>query len=304
MPGRASDPFITVIIAVYNDKEKLEHSLSALLNTSFTNFEVIVVDDGSDDSPQLIANQFSCKFIRLPLNRGQAYARNRGVEESKGDIILFTDADCVVMKDWVKNMADELTKLHQECREVVAIIGRLVSKNDFIEMCHAYTGYGYIQNGLKREINYLNTACVGIYKEVFLKVGGFSEDFKVNEDTNLGFELSEHGYKIIFEPKIYVYHDHGIRTFKEFILKHRNWGKSLGLKFELRHKKRLGVFLPLFLNPITHLFLIVPVAFLTTIKIVKYNILAEKRILLYFPFIFLGKISFRWGIFCSECQRT
>ena len=297
-----NDQLITVIIPVYNDEERLEHSLLSLFNTTFNNFEVIVVDDGSDDSPQFIVNKFPCKFIRLPFNRGQACARNIGVNQSRGDIILFTDADCLVMKDWVKSISDELIKLHQERKEIVALTGRLISKNGFIEMCHAYTGYGYIQTGPRREMDYLNTACVGIYKEAFLKIGGFSEDFKVNEDTDLGFKLVEHGYKVIFEPTISIFHDHGIRTFKEFILKHRNWGEALGLKFELRHKERLGIFLPLLSNPITHLFLIVPIAFLTTLKIVKYNIVAEKRVLFYFPFIFLGKISFRWGIFIHNVK--
>src|SRR3989338_1170241 len=142
--------YISVIIPVYNDKGNLERNLDSLFNTEDRNFEVIVVDDGSDDNPSLIVNKFPCKIIQLPVNKGQAYARNIGVKESNGEIILFTDSDCIVMKDWVRKLRDELIKSHKESENIVAVCGRLTSKKRFLEMCHAYAGYGYVQGGQRR----------------------------------------------------------------------------------------------------------------------------------------------------------
>lgn len=296
------DIIASVIIPVFNDKDNLDRCLSSLFDTAFSNFEVIVVDDGSYDSPEPVTQKYHCRLIRLPQNMGQAYARNKAVEVSASDIILFTDADCLVMKDWVKTIADELVKSHKECKEVTAITGRLISEKGFIEMCHAYTGYGYIQTGPRKNMDYLNTACAAIYKEAFLKVKGFSADMRVSEDPELALKLTEQGYRIIFEPSIYVFHHHGIHSLARFIKKHYSWGKAIGSKLDSKHSERAGIFTPLILNSVSNLFLIVPLALVTTLKIVKYNLRYNKKVLLYSFFIFLAKIFFRTGIFLKSLE--
>ncbi len=296
------DIIASVIIPVFNDKDNLDRCLGSLFNTVFSNFEVIVVDDGSYDSIEPVTQKYHSKLIRLPQNLGQAYARNKAVEISASDIVLFTDADCIVMKDWVKIIADELVKSHKECKEAAAITSRLISGKGFIEMCHAYTGYGYIQARPRKDIDYLNTACTAIYKEAFLKVKGFSADMRVSEDPELALKLIEQGYRIIFEPSIYVFHDHGINSLGKFIKKHYGWGKAMGLKLDSKHAKHAGVFTPLILNPVSNFFLIVPFAFATTVKIVRYNLRYDKKILLYSFFIFLAKILFRTGIFLKSLE--
>lgn len=294
---------VSVVIPVYNDRENLKECLNSLFNTEHKNFDVVVVDDGSRDNPASVAKKFPCKITRLDKDMGQAYARNIGVKESIGDIILFTDSDCLVMKDWVKRFSVELIRAHKESEDIVAVCGRLESGDSFFEKCNAYAGYAYIQGGGRKFMDYLNTACVAIYKEVFWKVGGFSEDMRTSEDPDLALKLVEHGYKVVFEPSISVFHNHGIRTFKDFILKHKEWGSRLGLKLVLKHKERFRILLPLLLNPFTHFFLIIPAAFFTTIKIIIYNIKFDKKILMYAFFIFLSKIFFRWGIFIQSAKK-
>lgn len=297
------DNTVSVVIPIYNEKENLAKCLSALFETKDKDFEVVIVNDGSTDNPHQLLKQYPCRAVDLPVNKNQAYARNIGVKESKGDIILFTDADCLVMQDWVKSMRDELIKSHNSCEDIVALCGRLVSGKGFFQMCHGYSGYAYVQQGQRRFTDILNTACTAIYKKAFWDVGGFSEDLKVSEDPDLALKLVEHGKRIIFEPSLFVLHNHGIKTFRGFMAKHKAWGKELGLKLVLKHKERNKILLPLFLNPITHFFLVVPVAFLTTIKIFACNIRYDKKLLLYSFFIFLSKIVYRWEIFIQSIKR-
>ncbi|MHC4122175.1 MAG: glycosyltransferase family 2 protein [Planctomycetota bacterium] len=294
---------VSIVIPVYNDKENLEKCLESLYDIEEKDFDIVVVDDESDDDPESVTKKFLCRIIRLPVNRGQAYARNIGVKETKGDIILFTDSDCIVMKGWVKNITEELIKSYKKSEDVVAIYGRVTSNGNFFARCHDYTGYAYVQGGPRRSMDYLNTACVAIYREAFWKAGGFSENMKVREDPDLALKLIEKGYRVVFDPAVFVFHNHGIDTFKEFILKHKKWGKDLGLKLDLKHKGQFQGAWPLFFNPFTHALLIIPVALFTTIKIVSYNIRFDRKVLMYSFFIFLGKIFYRWGIFIQSVKK-
>ena len=291
---------ISVIIPVYNDKENLEKCLTSLFVTEFKDFEVVVVDDGSGQDVASIVNRFSCKFIKLSSNKGQAYARNAGVKESQGDIILFTDSDCLVMKDWVRIMSEELIRSNHDSKDIIAVGARLESGKGFFQVCHAFAGYAYVQGGARRFVDYLNTAGVAIYKKSFLEVGGFSEDMRVSEDQDLALKLVEKGCRIVFEPSIYVFHNHKVRTLRQLLLEHLRWGKNIGLKLFKRHKNQKGVLARLLLNPFTHLLLLIPIAFLTTAKIICYNIREDNKVLIYALFIFLSKIFFRWGIFLGR----
>lgn len=291
---------ISVIIPVYNDNTQLKRCIKSIFNTSFSDFNVVIVDDYSRVPFESPAEAYPIIIKRLDENRGQAYARNFGIKQTEAEILLFTDADCEVMEDWVKIISNELRKCHKKNNDIVAMCGKIGGGSSFFGNCHAYTGYAYVQNGKQRETNYLNTSCVAIYHKAFLEVCGFSENFRLNEDTDLGLKLIQKGYKIIFEPYIYVSHNHGINTLKSFLNKHKIWGVTGGLEFDLKYHHRLGCFRYLFTNHLALFFLIAPVAFLTTLKIVLYNFKYKKKILLYAFFIFIGKIFFRWGIFIKS----
>ena len=295
-------PTIAVVIPVYNDKDNLKKCFASIFDSQGKETEVIIVDDGSSDRLEPEFPDSVCKLIRLPENKGQAYARNIGVKESNRDIILFTDADCILMKDWVKLLSDKLIDMHNQDSKVVAVCGRLDSENHFFAKTQAYTSYAYCLKGAGRFTDYLNTACVAVYRDAFWDVGGFSEDMRVNEDPDLALKLSAKGYKIFFEPSVFVFHNHGINTLKQFLSKQLHWGRVSGLRLDLRHKHRISFLSPLLLNPFTHCLLIFPIAFLTTLKIILFNLKSDPQIIIYAPFIFWGKIFFRWGNFISRIK--
>lgn len=86
---------ISVIIPLYNKEKQIAHTLQSVFKQTFQDFEVVVVDDGSTDSSVAEVEKFSDSRIRLihQKNAGVAAARNRGIEEAKGDLIAFLDAD-------------------------------------------------------------------------------------------------------------------------------------------------------------------------------------------------------------------
>lgn len=99
---------ISIIVPVYNAETYLEAALESVQKQSYTNIEVILVDDGSTDSSAAICESFCVKDDRFRVihqkNSGPSAARNRGVDESKGDYITFFDNDDLLHKDFVKNL--------------------------------------------------------------------------------------------------------------------------------------------------------------------------------------------------------
>lgn len=86
---------ISVVIPLYNKEKQIAHTLQSVLNQTFQDFEVVIVDDGSTDGSVAEVEKLSDSRIRLihQKNAGVAAARNRGIEEAKGDLIAFLDAD-------------------------------------------------------------------------------------------------------------------------------------------------------------------------------------------------------------------
>ena len=107
---------ISVIVPVYNVEEYIEECLDSIKNQIFTDFEVILVNDGSTDNSQAICEIYCDQDSRFHLinqeNQGQSIARNRGVAESKGKFIVFIDSDDIVRVDLldqlINYMSDEI----------------------------------------------------------------------------------------------------------------------------------------------------------------------------------------------------
>src|SRR6266850_5556876 len=101
-------PNISVIIPVYNGADFVTRCLDAVLATHRASYECIVVNDGSTDASAIIAAQFSDRVRLLNLTgepRGPAYARNRGAELARGEILFFVDADVVLLPGALRRVA-------------------------------------------------------------------------------------------------------------------------------------------------------------------------------------------------------
>src|SRR3989304_6972231 len=111
---------ISVIIALYNAENVIGRCLESVYRSSFKDYEVIVVDDCSTDNSYEVAKRFPCRLFSLSVNSGPAQARNFGVEQSKGDILLFIDSDTEVDKDAL-GLLNETFKQENDMAAVVGL---------------------------------------------------------------------------------------------------------------------------------------------------------------------------------------
>lgn len=105
-----NNPIISVIIPVYNTEKYLKRCLDSVLNQTFKDFELILVNDGSNDSSLQICKEYESKDSRIKVidtpNRGSSSARNTGLNESKGDWIIHFDSDDWIELDMLKELYD------------------------------------------------------------------------------------------------------------------------------------------------------------------------------------------------------
>jgi len=203
-------PKISVIIPAYNAENKIKKTLNAVLSQKYPEkeLEVIVVDDGSSDNTINIIKKFKKVKLITKKHGGPASARNLGVKKSKGDIILFTDSDCIPKKNWIKRMIEPFNN-----KDVVAVAGTYDTLNDDFFMAR-FVGYEIEMRHQKMKeldsIDFVGTYNCAFRKLLFLKYGGFNELFKEasGEDPELSFRMIEKGKRIVFQSKSIVYHKH------------------------------------------------------------------------------------------------
>ena len=196
----------SVIIPAYNAKGTIEKCLSNLENQSIPrgDYEVILVDDGSTDSTPDIIRRFPVKYF-WQSNQGPAAARNKGAQEAHGDIILFTDADCVPQNNWIEEMVRPFKD-----PEIMAVKGAYKTDQKSLIARFAQIEFEERFKMLKQveSIDMVDTYSAGYRKSVFLSLGGFDSSFPVanNEDTELSYKMSKAGYRMVFNPNAIVYH--------------------------------------------------------------------------------------------------
>lgn len=109
---------VSIIVPVYNTENYLKKCLNSILNQTYQNIEVIIIDDGSTDNSYKILEEFQSKDKRIILlqqkNSGQGVARNKGIEVSKGKYIFFVDSDDRVTKNMVEEMVLEIEKTNSD----------------------------------------------------------------------------------------------------------------------------------------------------------------------------------------------
>ena len=204
-----SQPLIhSVVIPAYNAAKTIGPCLEALLAQSIPRekYEVIVVDDGSTDETAAIARDYGVCTLSQS-RQGPAVARNRGIKHAQGDIVLFTDSDCVPTPTWIEEMTIALadsdvvgargTYLTQQ-RELVARFVQIEYEDRYDRM-----------RGRDR-IDFIDTYSAAYRRDVLLTNGGFDTAFSTVavEDQELSFRLTRKGYKLIFVPRAKVYHIH------------------------------------------------------------------------------------------------
>ncbi|SDE39593.1 glycosyltransferase [Riemerella columbipharyngis] len=202
---------ISIIIAIYNRKDELRELLNSLTLQSDKNFEVIIVDDGSiidlRSTIDMFKNILDLKFFRKE-NSGPGLSRNYGAEKAKNDWLVFVDSDVIVEKDYIGNIKKNLAQTSCDAfggADKAHIGFNLMQKAISYAMTSIFTTGGI--RGSKKSVSKFQPRSfnMGVRKETFDKVGGFSE-MRIGEDPDLSMTLWENGYTTAFFDNIGVYH--------------------------------------------------------------------------------------------------
>ena len=211
MSDPAAPPACSVVIPARNAARLLPHCLAALRGQTLrpTDFEVIVVDDGSTDATAETARRHGARCVSQPP-RGPAAARNMGARQARGRILAFTDADCRPAPDWLQAMVQALEA--GAARGVAGVQGLYASDQTALAARFAQAEFED-RYDLMRAAPFIDLAATysaAFFRDVFLEAGGFDERFPTadNEDTEFSYRLLARGHRLALAPRAVVRHLH------------------------------------------------------------------------------------------------
>mgnify|MGYP003630000013 FL=1 len=178
-----ASPYFSIVIPAFNEEDHIGSCLQSIFNSDYdsTQYEVIVVDNGSQDrSHEIALNSRALVFQLLQGNVGAV--RNYGAAQARGQILVFIDADCLIDNDWL-NRAENLIKDRPNCAYGGGV--KLPSDATWIEKSWLLQTKG--QPTLPK---HLIGASTMLSKELFLKIDGFDELVSSGEDTDLHNRLT------------------------------------------------------------------------------------------------------------------
>lgn len=220
-------PLVSVVVPVHNGAATLGACLEALFSSDCDCFEVLVVDDGSEDTGAAVASLFPCTLIRLERRVGVSEARNTGAKASLGTILFFTDVDCLVTETAL-SLAVETLKNHPG-----AVVGGtytpLPADPGFFSFFQSVLIHCFETK--RKEPDYLATHAMAMEREVFQKSGGFARHASFGmaagiEDVEFSHRLRRMGTRLVMNPDLLVRHHFGfnfVGSLKNAWRRSRTW---------------------------------------------------------------------------------
>lgn len=207
-----NQPLVSVVISTYNIEKYIESTLLSVINQTYQNLEILIIDDSSTDSTlkiieRLAASDDRIKYIKINHTGEPAIPRNIGIREAAGEFIAFLDHDDI----WVKNKLEQQIKYFKKFPDAVFIYSASVSFGDVNIFSPLYEVLPLIFRAAKSKDDLIKigntiTCSSVIVKAKYLKMtGGFDEDPKLRgiDDYDLWIRLSEQG-NFYFVPRIHV----------------------------------------------------------------------------------------------------
>jgi glycosyltransferase involved in cell wall biosynthesis len=219
-----TDEFISVVVVCYNEEKNIAGCLESLLlqEYNFNSYEVIVVDGNSEDKTQEIVRQYESRHtnLRLIINHDRTIASNRnvGVNNSKGRLVAFTDADCRVPHGWIRLLVGSYKALKENDNLVIAVGGAnlpfpddngyptaiAIASNTFIGSLNSTQARRFSR---ARAVPSLAALNVLYEKDKLQEVSGFDTSMhNICEDADINYRLRKKGYRLIYCPDLFVWH--------------------------------------------------------------------------------------------------
>ena len=246
-------PSVSIVVPAYNEAKTIGRCVRSLLISDYPELEIILVDDGSTDSTLTEMRKFTGQHgvqIISKKNGGKASALNQGYELSKGEIIVFADADGIFGTDTIRRLVEAFVNEKIACccgNDAPIGLHFNVTRLQNIQ-AHVSTGY------VRRALAYVNclpivSGNIGAFRRSVLEeIGLFKEGF-IGEDLELTWRIHKAGYRVAFEPKAIVRAE-APHTWSGLWKQRVRWARGFIQTLRIHHdmlfkKSAFGFYLPL-----------------------------------------------------------
>lgn len=235
-------PRYSFIIPVYNRPDELQELLETIALQKINDFEVVVVEDGSQKKSDHICKEFSRQFPVQYIeqdNTGPGPARNHGAEKAMGRWLIFLDSDCMLPADYLEIVDAEAQSEEFDCfggPDKAHPTFNTIQKAIGYAMSSVLTTGGIRGAREKLDIFYPRSYNLGVRKSVFMAIHGFSS-MRFGEDLDFSMRLLEKGYSTRLIKKAFVFHKRR-NNFRSFFKQVFNSGIAR-INLEIRHPHTL-----------------------------------------------------------------
>lgn len=203
--------FYSLIIPVYNRPNEIDELLASLTTQSYTNFEVIIIEDGSEHRCKSIIDKYKAKLkvtYHFKENEGQGFARNVGFEKAIGDYYIVFDSDCIIPTNYIETVNYGIDSYKWDAfggpdKEHKSFT--LIQKAISYSMTSPFTTGGIRGNKNHAGPFHPRSFNMGISKEVYEKTKGYRIT-QMGEDIEFSIRIIENEFKVGLIPDAYVYH--------------------------------------------------------------------------------------------------
>jgi glycosyltransferase involved in cell wall biosynthesis len=220
-------PFVSVIVCSYNGGRTLPACLNSLGKLNYPNYEVILVDDGSTDDTAYIAAQFpQIRYIHQ-RNQGLSHARNTGAAAATGEVLAYTDSDCMADVDWLYHLISTLVGANYAA---VGGPNYTPPAQNWVQACVAAAPGGPSHVLLTDTVAEHIPGCnMAFYRWAFDSVGGFDVEYrKAGDDVDFCWRLQQLGCVVAFSPAASVWHYRRL-TVRAFFHQQEGYGEAESL---------------------------------------------------------------------------
>ena len=213
---KRTSPFVSIIVPVLNGEQTIRECLVSLLKMDYPveRREILVVDNGSTDRTAEIVMSFPIRYLQEE-RRGSFSARNKGIEASKGEVLAFTDADCLVTAGWLRELVQGF-----DSEEVGVVVGETVSypPKTLAERYMAMRKPLWQKRAISYPVSpWFGTSNVAFRRKVFNQIGPFDPQFPTGGDIDYSWRIFQSGnFKLVYRPKAVVFHRHRLTTWDLF----------------------------------------------------------------------------------------
>jgi cellulose synthase/poly-beta-1,6-N-acetylglucosamine synthase-like glycosyltransferase len=234
MENYKPSPSVTVIVPVRNGEQTIQPLLESLkkLDYNRNKVEVIVVDGNSTDKTREIVKQYPVKLI-IENRKGLNLARNVGIKNGNGEIVAFTDADCIVPPNWITKIVENFKDPKVSCvgGSAKALDSDFVSQyadNSIVRLMPFFTKREELEK-VKPFFRHPVGCNMAYRRKVAEEVGYFDENIQYGfDEVEFAGRVCKAGYTMVLDPKVSVWHKHR-STLGDFLKQNFQYGKGSGL---------------------------------------------------------------------------